>query len=84
MKFYQTYVKYCLLVHERKEAFLQAKVLYNYELGHSKVSLVPDPLPMSGFHNWGLSYDINQGMNVHEENECCVVLNKSSLYSKIF
>jgi len=26
MKFYQTYVKYCLLVQERKEAFSQAKV----------------------------------------------------------
>ena len=27
MVFYQTYVKYCLLVHERREAFTKAKVL---------------------------------------------------------
>ena len=44
MKFYQTYLKYCLAIHAKKEALAKAKVLYVSTL--SKLGYTRSSLPM--------------------------------------
>lgn len=54
MMFYQTYVKYCLLVHERRETFTKAKSLYGRNVQLSE-----------GTHGSRLHFSIKRGPNLY-------------------